>query len=406
MMQRLGLIAGREIAAYAGVPSFWAALLMGPLLMLLAALAGGALHHAPSAQAARAILIEAADPALGAAARDALAQAADLEGRAVSFPADRSSGGVSTTVSVGVDPSGAVSARLSGDRLPPAALALLRRDLGQAGLQGRLRQAGASQALLAAAQAVPVNFDLSPIATAPPADPGRFGRFAVMMLLWLNLVGALGMLLQAIVRERANRALESLLSAARPSEIIFGKLAGVGALSLLVLSAWLAAGAAIAATPLGGAGAGMIGFLLHAFAAPLALLQAALIYVLAFAMYGSAMIGLGAIARDVPSAQNLSRPVFGVLLLVFFIALAQLGGGAQGMAWLAWIPLFTPFILLMEPPGTLDLAQTVVALGGMASATAVFGWMATRALTDSGLKLHGKRRRPAALASRLQPADA
>jgi ABC-type Na+ efflux pump permease subunit len=76
------------------------------------------------------------------------------------------------------------------------------------------------------------------------------------------------------------------------------------------------------------------------------------------------------------------------------------------MAWLAWIPLFTPFILLMEPPGTLDLAQTVVALGGMASATAVFGWMATRALTDSGLKLHGKRRRPAALASRLQPADA
>jgi ABC-2 type transport system permease protein len=401
-MQRLRLIAGREIAAYAGVPSFWAALLMGPLLMLLAALAGGAAHQTQSAQAARAILIEAADPAVGAAARDALAQAGELEGRAVSFPADAGSGGVSTTLRVEVGPSGAVSARLSGDRLPPAALALLRRDLGQAGLQGRLRQAGASQALLAAALAAPVTLEEAPIPIPAPDDPGRFGRFALMLLLWLNLVGALGMLLQAVVRERANRALESLLSAARPSEIVFGKLAGVGALSLLVLSAWLAAGAAIAATPLGGAG--VAGFLLQAFAAPLALLQAALVYALAFAMYGAAMIGLGAIARDVPSAQNLSRPVFGVLLLVFFVALAQLGGGAQGAAWLVWIPVFTPFILLMEPPGTLDLAQTVVALSGMAAATAVFGWLATRALTDSGLRLPGRRRRSTAPSQRLQPA--
>lgn len=403
-MQRLWLIAGREIAAYAGVPSFWAALLMGPLLMLLAALAGGAAHHAPSGQAARAILIEAADPAFGAAARDALAQAGELEGWTVSFPADTSAGGVSTTVRVEVDPSGAVSARLSGERLPAAALALLRRDLGQAGLRGRLRQAGASQALLAAAQAAPVTFEQTPIAAPPPADPGRFGRFAVMLLLWLNLVGALGMLLQAVVRERANRALESLLAAARPSEIVFGKLAGVGALSLLVLSVWLAAGAAIAATPLGGASAGMVGFLLRAFAEPLALLQAALVYVLAFAMYGAAMIGLGAVARDVPSAQNLSRPVFGVLLLVFFIALAQLGGGTQGLAWLAWVPVFTPFVLLMGPPGTLNLAQTVVALSGMVAATAAFGWMATRALTDSGLQLPGRRRRLTAPSPRLQPA--
>src|SRR5437879_6123687 len=150
----------------------------------------------------------------------------------------------------------------------------------------------------------------------------------------------------------------------------------------------------------------MVGFLLQAFAAPLALLQAALVYVLAFAMYGAAMIGLGAVARDVPSAQNLSRPVFGVLLLVFFTALAQLGGGAQGMAWLAWIPVFTPFILLMEPPGTLDLAQTIAALGGMAATTALFGWMATRALTDSGLRLPGGRRRPARGGSQMQPAGA
>ena len=207
-----------------------------------------------------------------------------------------------------------------------------------------------------------------------------------MMLLWMNLVGALGMLLQAIVRERANRALESLLSAARPVDIIFGKLAGVGVLSLLVLGVWLGGAAAIAATPIGNVGGRGDGL-------PAAGLRPAVgaaggrgfIYLLTFAMYGSALIGLGAIARDVPSAQNLSRPVFGVLLMVFFVALAQLGGGAQGLAWLAWIPLFTPFILLMEPPGALGAIQTIGVLAGMGATTVAFGWLATRALTGNRL---------------------
>jgi ABC-2 type transport system permease protein len=402
-MERLRLIAGREIAAYAGVPSFWAALLMGPLLMLIAALAGGALHHAPPGPQAREVVVEAADPAAAAAAREALTRAGAVEGRPVTFRASAEPNSSATRLKVDVDAEGRVSARLSGAPLHKAAVAVLDGDLSQLGLQTRLRRAGASGAVLAAARVAPVSVEEAPVAPSPPADPGRIGRFAVMMLLWMNLVGALGMLLQAIVRERANRALESLLSAARPADIIFGKLAGVGVLSLLVLAAWLGGAAAIAATPLGSAGAGAMGFLLRAFAEPSALVRAGFIYVLAFAMYGSALIGLGAIARDVPSAQNLSRPVFGVLLMVFFVALAQLGGGAPGLAWLAWIPLFTPFMLLLEPPGALGVAQTVGALAAMGATTVAFGWLATRALTGNGLprlpterRVTGERRRPLA----------
>ena len=51
-----------------------------------------------------------------------------------------------------------------------------------------------------------------------------------------------------------------------------------------------------------------------------------------------------------PSAQNLSRPVFGVLLLVFFVGLAKFAGVGVGLDWLGWIPLFTPFVTLMAPP--------------------------------------------------------
>jgi ABC-type Na+ efflux pump permease subunit len=84
-------------------------------------------------------------------------------------------------------------------------------------------------------------------------------------------------------------------------------------------------------------------------------------------MYGSGLLAVGAFARDVASAQNLSRPVFGVLLLVFFAALSQLGGSGSLPAALLWTPPVTPFALLLAPPGSLSPVEM---LGGIAIMTA------------------------------------
>jgi len=380
-MRRVGLIAGREIAAYAGVPSFWVALFMGPVLMLLTALAAQAVLPHPAAPLPRQVAVLASDPLLAQTAATALRAAGKLEGRGLILQ----SAPAATTVRIETGASGMVGVDLSGDPLPQATLAMLSDDLDVAARRERLRQAGATPAILAAAESSRVVVREPPPPAPAPADVGRTGRFAVMMLLWMTLIGALGMLLQAIVRERTNRALESLLASARAYEVIFGKLAGVGALSLLVLGVWLGAGAAMAASPLGSLGGGLPAILLGAFADPLALLRAAAIYVLSFAMYGTALIGLGAIARDVPSAQNLSRPVFGVLLLVFFVGLADFAG-AGGFPWLAWVPLFTPFVCLMAPPGEIGAAQMAVGFAGMILATAAFAWLATRAMMSDGAR--------------------
>lgn len=380
-MRRVGLIAGREIAAYAGVPSFWVALFMGPVLMLLIGLAGRALIPQPAAPSPRQVAVVATDPLLAQAAATALSAAAEREGRALvlkNTPA-------ATTVQIATDATGNVGVQLTGEAFPQTTVAMLRDELDVAARRKRLRQVGASPAILAAAESARVIVkETHP--PAAPADAGRTGRFAVMMLLWMTLIGALGMLLQAIVRERTNRALESLLASARAHEVIFGKLVGVGALSLLVLGVWLGAGAAMAASPLGSLGGSLPAILLGAFADPLALLRAGAIYVLSFAMYGTALIGLGAIARDVPSAQNLSRPVFGVLLLVFFVGLADFAGTGAGLHWLAWVPLFTPFVSLMAPPGAIGAVQTAVGFAGMLLATAAFGWLATRAMMSDGVR--------------------
>lgn len=394
-MRRLWLIARREVAAYATVPSFWIALLMGPVLLLLTGLAGGLSNGAaPPPTPAQTVLLRIDDPALRSAALEAIAGAERLGSPRLAVFAGQG-GAPDTVIDIGADVRGELQVAVRGRPISEAASAVLQRDLATALRRRALAEAGVSAAALEAADAVRVRVEwIKPVAAGSAPVPGpQVGRFAVVMLLWMNLIGALGMLLQAIVRERSNRALDSLLASARSVEIIFGKLLGVGLLSLVVLAAWLGAGVAVAASPLGGGGKGLQGLLLGVFRDPGAMFQAVMFYLAAFAMYGSAMIGVGALAKDLPSAQNLSRPIFGVLLLVFFVTLTQLTGAMGSMTWLAWLPPFAPFVILMAPPGAIPLGQVLGAFALMLVTTAGVGAAASMALTE---KPFGWVRRPVA----------
>jgi ABC-2 type transport system permease protein len=365
-MRRITLIARREFVAYASVPSFWIALAMGPVLMVLAAIglsAAGAHAAAPHPQT---IAIEAADPALRLAAAGAVQEAGRLEHHPVAIAA-ASESHADTTLDLTRATDGALSIQVRGQRLSDVSLALLRRDL-----------AGPASVGEGAAAAVAVTQPADP--PKPPADNARFARFAMTALLWLVLVGSLGMLLQAVVRERSNRALESLLASVRPSDLVIGKLAGVGALSAVVVGTWLFGGAVVSGSPLFGH-ADAVGVLFKGFASLPYVATAVGLFMLTFAMYGTALIGVGALARDVPAAQNFSRPVFGLLLLVFFVALAQFAGMGDGsLRTLVLFPPFTPFVLLLARPGTLDPLNVGIGLTGMLAVTATAAWLGAHAL--------------------------
>jgi ABC-2 type transport system permease protein len=178
------------------------------------------------------------------------------------------------------------------------------------------------------------------------------------------------------VRERVNRALESLLAAARGWEIVTGKLAGVGAVSLLVLTVWLGSAAlfSLFLPP----ETGVAGAVLAQFAHPLTLLRDAMIYVCAFGFYGAATLVLGSMARDAASAQNLARPLFVVLLGAFFFALSA---PADAFSWAIWLPPLTPFLLLVNSPGTVAAMSQAGLMGIMGLATVALMLLAARLLT-------------------------
>jgi ABC-2 type transport system permease protein len=374
-MRRVWLIARREVVAYASVPSFWLALLSGPLLMLLAALGAGSLGRAPGPRPHQVIAVEAPNVQLAVAMQHALEEAAELEDRPVRVVVSASAAAPVRVRLAG----GPADAQLSvaGGRLSRTSLALLRRDVATVlREQAPAGDVGVAPALRVSQPAPP---------RPAPQDRARFARFSMTTLLWLALVGSLGLLLQAVVRERANRALETLLSAAKPSEIVLGKLAGVGALAALVTGVWLLGGAAVAASP-AVASSPVAALALQQFADLRSLLFGALLFVLAFTMYGAAMIGLGALARDTAAAQNLSRPVFAVLLAVYFVGLGQVAGvGTGALPGLALLPPFAPFALLLAGPEAVHGWRLAVSLAGVGATSLLSLWLAAQALKGEPL---------------------
>lgn len=347
------LIAEREFRTYVATASFWIALLVGPILMAAAA---GALAVSSRAPAPAPIHVVADDPALARLAVAALEDVAALEGRAVAIRVGPPSASPAPPLTVQVRRSGLADVRLSqsgGPALGALSWRLVTRTVERDVARGAL--ATAAPAAFSAPQPSPEAIQRP---TAPVGAPAALGRFALVLTLWMTLTGSLGMLLQAVVRERGNRSLESLLASVRPIQIVLGKVVGVGAVSLLVLGAWMGSAAALAMLAPGVRRAGGAG-LAASLGDPVSLVRAALIYLLAFAFYGLLTVAVGVRARDAAAAQNLVRPLFGLLLAAFFVALVASAGAGDRLDWLLWVPPFTPFVLLTKAPGALPLMQEV-----------------------------------------------
>jgi ABC-2 type transport system permease protein len=214
-------------------------------------------------------------------------------------------------------------------------------------------------------------------------EPATILRFLLALMLWLALVTTLGMLLQAIVRERTSRSLETLMASVRPTELILGKMIGVGGVTTAVMASWLLSLAIGASSLLKGQLHPLAEGLLAAAADPWLMLQALLLFVSGFSFYGALISVIGALARDEPAAQNLARPLYGVLLMIFFAALAAGCLRMNPPAWLAWIPPFAPFLLLLKPAVLPAAAWTPVLAGIFGSAAALI-WTGGRLLSGQG----------------------
>jgi ABC-2 type transport system permease protein len=198
---------------------------------------------------------------------------------------------------------------------------------------------------------------------------------AFVYLLWLAIFVIVQMLLSNTIEEKSNRIIEVLLSSVTPSELMMGKLVGIAAIGMTMISAWMLAVFGILSWKAGGASvlAGqMLGVLKTSNLIPLF----SVYFLLGFLMYAGFILSIGSVCNTIKEAQSymsvLTIIMMVPLLTMTFIPKDPNGGLAR---LLSWIPLYTPFTMMnraaADPP-LFDLIGTLVLL---LVATAVALWM-------------------------------
>jgi ABC-2 type transport system permease protein len=192
--------------------------------------------------------------------------------------------------------------------------------------------------------------------TIPRDGEGRDGMmirsaapaFSVYLLIMAIFVSATWML-QSTVEERGDKLIESVLACAAPDELLHGKLIGTVAVTSLVVLAWV--GAAAAAVPFLPAD---VLDLLKIALAPLAsasnILAFAYFFVAGYLLASMMFLAVGALSNSMQESQAYLTPVMLILLVPISVLLqpATLESGGRFLEIAQWIPIYTPFVVLVR----------------------------------------------------------
>lgn len=210
--------------------------------------------------------------------------------------------------------------------------------------------------------------------------------FFLALFLVMTIFMSSGYLLQGVAEEKESRVIEIIVSSVRPTELMAGKVIGLGTLGLTQVAIWLAS-----VWLLGGGAAALLA--VAATLVPLrVLLLAALYYVLGFVLYAVLMAGIGALGTTLRESQQLAG-IFTLFAMIPYMLGSFLfaNPNVRLARVLSYFPLTAPTMMMMRLPlGDIpwtDVVGSVLVL--LASIPAAL-WFGGR-LFEIGLLIYGKR---------------
>jgi len=200
--------------------------------------------------------------------------------------------------------------------------------------------------------------------------------------LWFLIFSVINYLLMGTIEERSNKIFDSLLTSVKLPHLLAGKLLAVLLLALTLMAFW-------------GIGSGLmtwfmresipadvakgLGSLVTAAANPALFVPAIISFVLGYLMYGALFLALGSLCDTIQEAQTLMTPLFVTLMApLAMLAFAIQDAESALIEIMAWVPFFTPFLLILRMPTEPPLWEVLAQLGIMALTTLIILHLATR----------------------------
>ena len=159
--------------------------------------------------------------------------------------------------------------------------------------------------------------------------------FLTGFLLFFSIFTASGYLLRGVAEEKENRIMEVLLSSATPTELLTGKIIGLGAVGLLQIIVWLSV------IVIGG------GYDLPVRVATMILLLALIYFLLGFLFFASMMAGIGAITGSLQESQQVAGIfTFAAAFPLVFMQLILTNPDSPAAVFLSLFPFTSPVTML------------------------------------------------------------
>jgi ABC-2 type transport system permease protein len=178
------------------------------------------------------------------------------------------------------------------------------------------------------------------------------------IVLYMVILMPAGLLVTAVTDEKKNQVIEILMSSVTPLQLLGGKIVALGLLGLLQVALWF--GVLYGVVSLGGEPLRIPA----GFEVPAPLLAWGIVYaLLGYAMYGTQMAGLGALAPDMKDSRSATIVVLSPLILVYVFnaAIVALPDAPVALA-LSLFPLTSPIAMVTRMAATtVPLWQTALA---------------------------------------------
>jgi len=268
----------------------------------------------------------------------------------------------------------------------------LKNALNQAVRSKRLADAHISEAQVAALSH-DIKFDVKGLDVAgeeKDTDSLSVAGFIVGLMIYITLMIYGQVIMGAVVEEKDTRIAEILFSSARPFELMFGKLVGVGLAGLTQLGIWVVTLGLLIGF-LSAQGGSQIFNSLPAIS-PLMIVYFLIYFLIGFFLYASIYALVGAMVTNVQEGGQFALPATLLLVMGYLFTFAVIRDPNSSLSfWLSISPFFAPVIMpvrvLAETPPVwqiaLSMAINIAAIAGLV-------WLASR-VYRVGMLMYGKR---------------
>ncbi|HWP44542.1 MAG TPA: ABC transporter permease [Blastocatellia bacterium] len=239
----------------------------------------------------------------------------------------------------------------------------------------------------------PVDMKTIRIGPQGESEEGGFAAFiipyAMLMFIYITVFSYGVATMRGVIEEKQSRIAEIVVSSATPTQMMMGKLFGIGLVGLTQVSIWALSFFLISSVAAGllGAGASTVPNI------PTSLLvYFVLFFVLGFFLFATLYVVVGAIVSTDEEAQQAQLPVM-LLMVAPMLMFTMIMGNPAGSAAVAisMVPFFAPTLMMMRiamvnPPFWQIFASMVL----MVAAILIAVWFAAK-IYRVGILMYGKR---------------